>query len=1042
MNESILRALMRLFAIVANVNKEGVSTDARDIVKSYLGLQLSASLVQEYLTLFDNYLEVHHKKIDEANQKERKRTSLNSVKVLMICHEINEQLQQKDKIIVLIRLLEFIHEDSDVTEKELDFVKTVADTFNISEDEYYDIKAFIIDGIEVVKSKKKLLFINNQEEEAFLKTFTKSGTEEACIHLTDSNINGEIAILHITSTNTYIFNYKGEDILYLNSQNLIPKRTYVLEHGSIIKGKRITPVYYTDVVSRYIHDDGSAKIRLVAKDIEFRFKNSTNGIQRFSFSEDSGSLVGIMGGSGVGKSTLVSILNGSLPLNSGKITINGYDLYENRKSLKGVIGFVPQDDLLIEELTVYQNLYYNAKLCFSNFNEEEIEKVVEKILLDLDLIEIKSLKVGDPLNKFISGGQRKRLNIALELMREPSLLIVDEPTSGLSSQDSEIVMSLLKEQTLKGKLVIVNIHQPSSDIFKLFDRLLILDKGGYPAYYGNPIDAVVYFKTASQHVNAEESECAICGNVNPEQPLQILESKVVNEYGKFTRERKVSPVEWYNQYLEKIDKNIKLPETKEKQPLPVNKFKIPGKFRQFKIFAIRNILAKLTNKQYLLINFLEAPLLAVILGYFTKYISGTPADPTAYLFSENENIPAYLFMCVIVALFIGLTVSAEEIIRDRKILKREQFLNLSWSSYLNSKIVVLLILAAIQSISFILVGNFILGIKWMTFSYFIIIFSTIAAANLIGLNISSALNSVVTIYITIPFILVPQLLFSGVIVSFNKLHRNFMSVEYVPVIGDLMISRWSYEALAVNQFKNNEFEKHFFNVEKDISFLSFQSMFRLPELQSRVDRCVKNLVTDSVNELTNDLQVLKNEFSTLNNQVPEIQFGQISSLVPDKYSPEIGIQATEYIEKLTGMFRKKLYQANARRDDVFNSLAKKLGNSDAVSKLKEDYYNKRLAESTLNKNEVKKIVETTHHTLFQTKDPIFKIPETNYGRAHFYAAEKIMFGKSIDTIVFNVIVIWLSIVLMYVLLLFNGFKKFIDFLSGLGFASLFKRKHI
>ena len=198
-------------------------------------------------------------------------------------------------------------------------------------------------------------------------------------------------------------------------------------------------------------------------------------------------------------------------------------------------------------------------------------------------------------------------------------------------------------------------------------------------------------------------------------------------------------------------------------------------------------------------------------------------------------------MCVIVALFIGLTVSAEEIIRDRKILKRESFLNLSWSSYLNSKIVVLFILAAIQSISFILVGNFILGIKWMTFSYFIIIFSTIASANLIGLNISSALNSVVTIYITIPFILVPQLLFSGVIVSFNKLHRNFMSVEYVPVIGDLMISRWAYEALAVNQFKNNEFEKYFFNVEKEISHLSFQSMFRLPELQSRVDRSIKNL---------------------------------------------------------------------------------------------------------------------------------------------------------------------------------------------------------
>lgn len=1040
MNESILRALMRLFAIVANVNKEGVSINAREIVKSYLSLQLSSSLVQEYLSLFEEYLLLHNKKSDDESKKERKRTSLNSVKVLMICHEINEQLQQKDKIIVLIRLLEFIHEDHEVNDKELEFVKTVADTFNISEEEYYDLKAFIIDGREHIKSKRKLLYIDGMADLQQLNQNGKEQTEESHLHIMDPNFNGELLFYHVSSTNTYIIRYLGEDTIYLNSQNIIPNKTYVFESGSIIKGKRISPVYYTDIVSRYIHDEGGEKIVMVAKDIEFRFKNSTNGIQRFSFSEESGSLVGIMGGSGVGKSTLVSILNGSLPLNSGKITINGYDLYHDKEFLKGVIGFVPQDDLLIEELTVFQNLYYNAKLCFSNFTEEEIEKVVEKILLDLDLIEIKSLKVGDPLNKFISGGQRKRLNIALELMREPSMLIVDEPTSGLSSQDSEIVMSLLKEQTLKGKLVIVNIHQPSSDIYKLFDRLLILDKGGYPAYYGNPVEAVVYFKTASSHVNADESECGLCGNVNPEQSLQILEAKVVNEYGRFTRERKISPQEWYNQYLEKIDKNIKLPETVEKLSLPENRFKIPGKFKQFKIFATRNILSKLTNKQYLLINFLEAPLLAVILGYFTKYISGTPDNPAAYLFSENENIPAYLFMCVIVALFIGLTVSAEEIIRDRKILKRESFLNLSWASYLNSKIVVLFILAAIQSISFIVVGNLILGIKWMTLSYFIIIFSTVASANLIGLNISSALNSVVTIYITIPFILVPQLLFSGVIVSFNKLHRNFMSVEYVPVIGDLMISRWAYEALSVNQFKNNEFQKHFFDVEKEISHVSFQSMFRLPELQSRIDRAAKNLNENSDKSLQDDLIVLKNEFNALNKMLPDMQFSRVNDFETGKYNPEVAKEATIHIEKLTTMYRKKLYQANTQKDEIFQKLSKKLGSGDAVAKLKEDYYNKRLAEFVLNKNEVKKIIQTNNYTLFQTKDPIFKRPETSYGRAHFYAAEKVIFGITIDTLWFNVAVIWLWVLIMYILLRVNGLKKTVDFLSNMSVTSIGKKK--
>ena len=442
-----------------------------------------------------------------------------------------------------------------------------------------------------------------------------------------------------------------------------------------------------------------------------------------------------------------------------------------------------------------------------SFSEHEILRRVNQILIDLELDDTKHLKVGNPLKKFISGGQRKRLNIALELIREPGVLFVDEPTSGLSSHDSEKVMLLLKEQALKGRLVIVNIHQPFSDIYKLFDQVMILDKGGYVIYMGNPIDAIVYFKTLSNYVNAEEGHCISCGNVMPEEILQIVEAREVDEYGKLTKERKVEPEEWHTVYKEKIESKQEIRPREGK--LPDIDFKVPRAFSQFRVFVIRNILSKLANRQYLLVNFLEAPLLALIIGYFTKYISD-PSSGAAYLFRENVNLPVYLFMSVVVALFMGLMVSAEEIIRDRKILERESFLRLSWLSYIHSKIFVLFCISAIQTLSFVLVGNLILEIKGMFLSYWLILFTTSCLANLIGLNLSSGLNSVITIYIIIPFILVPQLLFSGFTVNYDKLHKIYRNPVYVPVIGDMMTSRWAYEALAVDQFKDNKFSRNFF----------------------------------------------------------------------------------------------------------------------------------------------------------------------------------------------------------------------------------------
>jgi ABC-type multidrug transport system ATPase subunit len=233
------------------------------------------------------------------------------------------------------------------------------------------------------------------------------------------------------------------------------------------------------------------------------------------------------------------------------------------------------------------------------------------------------------------------------------VLFLDEPTSGLSSSDSEIILDLLKSLALKGKLVFVVIHQPSSQIFKLFDNLILLDKGGYPVYQGNPVDAIIYFKTATHRINPEVSECVCCGNVNPEQIFSILEARHIDDNGFPTSERRYTPEHWNNYYREHREETLVAEEASKQFK---NNYKKPSFLTQLRVFVKRDVLSKINNKQYLLITLLEAPVLAILLATITLY-----EEPgSEYTFQSNRNIVAYVFMSVIVMLFLGLMTSAEE----------------------------------------------------------------------------------------------------------------------------------------------------------------------------------------------------------------------------------------------------------------------------------------------------------------------------------------------------------------------------------------------
>lgn len=1028
MSESILNALVQLFALIANATDTG--KQGRILVGSILKKQLTPRLVKDYLDLFDNYLDFFNRDTpSEVFKSEKGRDILGSY-VERVCSQLRRGLPQTERMVVFIKLLEYVNEDSKVTKLEEDIIDTLARCFNIDNDELNNLKHFIFHSDCQDIEPDKLLIIDDKPhfredllEGIWIEENKPDWLEEDRIRLNET-IEGKLSFLYISSIDTFIARYFGKAELYLDGMHIEPGKPYIVEVGSIIRGPKIDPIYYTDLTSWHFKSSRRQKIVFTAENLEFNFRNSSNGIHRFNFSEQSGQLVGIMGGSGVGKSTLLNLLTGKLTPKSGRVLINGYDIHRDKHSVEGIIGYVPQDDLLFENLTVYQNLYYNAKLCFSNFTEFKVRQTVKRVLDDLDLWDIRNLRVGSPLNKMISGGQRKRLNIGLELLREPSILFVDEPTSGLSSSDSLMVMNLLKEQASNGRLVIVNIHQPSSKVFRLLDKLWVLDKGGYPIYSGNPQDAIVYFKTISTQVNATESGCPQCGALNPDQILEIVEAKVVDEAGSITHIRQKTPLEWYGHYTKHIESNLK--PIDHKGLLPKNFFNIPNIEVQFKIFSIRNILSKLSNKQYVLINLIEAPILAFILAFFTKYI---PAD--IYTFADNKNFPAYLFMSVVVSLFLGLMVSAEEIFSDKKILERESFLNLSRFSYLNAKVFYLFILSAIQMAMFVLVGNSILEIQGMTLSYWLILFSTACFANMMGLNISSGLNSIVSIYITIPFILVPQILLSGTVVQFDNLHPAITKKIYVPIVGDLMISRWAYEALAVEQFKKNEFEKHFYDVEQTISNSHFVSAFLVPRLQILLEESSRLYAQEITIDprFKRNLSILRNEFAALHlkGDVPPFEF--LSMLNVNDFNDEIANEVIGYLYFVRLTYNSITIEARQSKDSIYNALTDSLGSNEVYS-LKQRNYNKAMADWLLNNNEVNKFLETNNR-IIQKYEPIFMIPNHNWGRAHFYAPVKRFNNQLVDTIWFNLAVIWLGSLLLFVTLQINLLGGIISYVESI-----------
>jgi len=450
-----------------------------------------------------------------------------------------------------------------------------------------------------------------------------------------------------------------------------------------------------------------------------------------------GELVAVIGGSGAGKSTILNAMCGYLPPADGEVYINGVDLYSNFDSLKKLIGYVPQSDIVYDNLTLYDMLTYTAKLRLPKDTQKtEREAAINKAIQMVELTEKKK-----SLIKSLSGGQRKRASIAVELLSDPNLLFLDEPASGLDPGTERNLMQSLRTMADGGKTVILVTH--STLQLKMCDKIVFMGKGGNLCFYGSYDEALKFF-----HVT----------------DIVDVYNMITDHADYWSREFEKSRTTAGNQRENNISSN------KNKE----------NKFRQLCVLSARYLKLVINDKQRLFLLLMQAPLLAFLISFV--------AD--GQQFDQYEMTKSLLFALSCSAFWVGMLNAIQEICKERTVLKREYMTGLSLGSYISSKIIVLGLMCLIQSILITTVFKFTVGMpeKGLLMNPFVEIlintFITAIASTAMGLFVSSLFNNADRAMTVAPILLMPQILFSGLIFTLDGATE---------AISWLAICRWSME---------------------------------------------------------------------------------------------------------------------------------------------------------------------------------------------------------------------------------------------------------
>lgn len=780
MNKKTIESIVILFAISANKQN---CTDSESLIIRFQNF-LKSVIEDQYV---DEISQKFAKAIDEYSSFSEKKLSLNSVRLIKICAQTAKNLSTNERISVVFYLLKLLNENK----QSKDFVQTVADVYEIPE-----AYKTICDYFENDNSLAKKI-----------------------------EIETEIVGFALKINNDFIAIKSESDRISINNHKIECKEVEIIDKNSVVTIDCDKKFYFNDICNLGEKKTDS-KFKLIANKIEV-IRDKKILLHELSCEFESGELIGVIGKSGSGKTTFLKTIAGADQSFSGIIY-----KYENGIASDYTRAYLAQQNTFIPLFSVNEHLKHRAEFLQKAITEDYTNKLLDEV----DLYERKDNIVAksDGNAWQLSGGQQKRLGIAMEMLADPEVLILDEPNSGLSSYDSSKIIHLLKNIARKNKIVIASIHQPDYETFMEFDKILIIDEGGYAIFYGTPTFAAEYFRKETGKI---DKETLIETHFNPAIIFNIIDEKNHDENGN----RVISPEEWYQ----------KVKTDKEYQDIKIKKNHIHlNSIKSFIEELKFSISCDLKNKIRSSLIFLIPPIIGIIFSMLTRF-----SYSDNYEYFSNPNIPAWTLILLITSFFLGLVIAGHEYIFLRQFHANEHLIADKRLSLAFAKIVKYIFQSIIIAILISLPATIIIGNTYLLAHIFITTWILTFCGNALALLLSLFARNVSTIYLLIPLIIIPQMIFSGGLIQFDNFNPKFV-VKEVPVFSRMMPIRWASEAIITDMYQQNPIEKAVF--AERIQLYNTNNVEGKRFIQHKIDEKLANISNcDSISKERSNIYISK-----------------------------------------------------------------------------------------------------------------------------------------------------------------------------------------